>query len=569
MKSYRDWKIQNKIISIALLSAVLMLGTVFGYIIPMFKNNLMEEKGLATRNIVELAMGVLEKYADAAQQGELTLEEAQHEAAAQISRLRYKGTEYLWINDMGQPAPTMIMHATVPALDGKVLDDPKFNRATSMQTTLADPAIRLDNMNLFSSFVEIVNRSGHGFVFYQWPKAKQGGGTTTELYPKISYVKKFEPWGWIMGSGIYVDDVNQQAAKVMWILLAGTLMLAAIGVLIAIFVGRGVVRPLYAMQQSLDLMASGEGDLTRRLPIQREDETGRLAHTFNSFMDNLQAIIREVTQSTGNLSSAASRLHDTAENITGSTNDISSQTTSVATAVEEMAATAADIARNCQMAAEGADQANEAAINGVAVVQETVQQIASRNERTLQNTRIVTSLGERSDQIGAIAATIEDIADQTNLLALNAAIEAARAGEMGRGFAVVADEVRALAERTTRATGEIGEMIKMIQSETRTAVNSMQDGVRGNQELTDKISDLESALHNILEVVNGVNHQISQVATASEEQTATTNDISSNMQRIVLGAEESTKQAHVTANEATELSGLSDALSRLVGRFRV
>lgn len=569
MKSYRHWKIQNKIISISLVSTVLLFITVLGYIQPMFKRNLMEEKALSTRHIVELATGILEQFHASVKAGKLTEEEARIGAAEQISKLRYEGKEYLWINDMGQPVPRMIMHATIPALNGKLLDDPKFNKATGMQESFPGKSNRLDNMNLFSAFVEISAKAGQGYVFYQWPKPKPGGGTTAELYPKLSFVKKFEPWGWVLGSGIYVDDVHSQAAKVTFILLAGTLLLSVISLLLAAAIGRGIVRPMHAMQKTLDLMASGEGDLTRRLPVQREDETGRLATAFNSFMDNLHAIICEVTKGTTDLGAAANRLHDTAEHITDNTNNISTQSVSVATAVEQMAATSADIARNCHAAAEGAGQANQAAANGVAVVKDTVQQIASRNERTLQNSKIVISLGERSDQIGVIAATIEDIADQTNLLALNAAIEAARAGEMGRGFAVVADEVRALAERTTRATGEIGEMIKMIQSETRTAVSSMQEGVKGNQELTEKITDLEAALLNILDMVNGVNCQINQVATAAEQQTATTNVISSNMQHIVTGAEQSARQASVTAGEATELSSLSTSLTALIGRFRI
>ncbi|ACD94189.1 methyl-accepting chemotaxis protein [Trichlorobacter lovleyi] len=569
MKRYRDWCIQCKIVSITLLTMLLLISALFGYILPMFRDNLMTEKELATRHIVELAMGVLEQYDAAAKSGKLPLEQAQQEATEQIARLRYEGKEYLWINDLGKPAPRMIMHPTVPALNGKVLDDTKFNKATLMQDAADGPTKKLDNMNLFSAFVEVADRAGHGFVMYQWPKPKQGGGTTEELYPKLSYVKKFAPWGWVLGSGIYVDDVDKQAARVMWTLLAGTLLLAACGIAIAVAIGRGVVRPMNTMQQALEQMASGEGDLTRRLPIQREDETGVLARTFNRFLENLHNIIRDVSQGTQELNSAADRLHATAEHIADSSLEMSSQSVSVATAVEEMAATSQSIAQSCAQAYENANRACLTAQDGSAVVSQAVASIRAIADRVQESSHTVETLGARSDQIGQIIGTIEDIADQTNLLALNAAIEAARAGEMGRGFAVVADEVRALAERTTRATREIGEMIKVIQQETATAVASMGAGVQAVEQGTIEAAKSGQALEEILAQISEVTSQINQIATAAEEQTATTNDISGNMQRIVSAVDTSTAQAHATGQEATELANMSGNLANLVGRFRV
>ncbi|CAH2030188.1 methyl-accepting chemotaxis protein [Trichlorobacter ammonificans] len=569
MKLYRHWAIQKKIVSISLATMLAILIGFFAYVLPYLKKNLMEEKELATRHIVELAMGILDSYDAEVRSGKLPLEEAQKLAAEQISKLRYEGKEYLWINDLGRPTPKMIMHPTVPALNGKLLDDAKFNKATFMRDGIDGPEKKLSGMNLFSAFAEVAERAGHGFVVYEWPKPKQGGGTTSELYPKLSYVKKFGPWGWVLGSGIYVDDVGSQVRRMMWTLLGGTLLLAVFAIVLAASVGRGVARPLNHMREALERMASGEGDLTSRLPVEREDETGALAVVFNRFLENLHGIMRQVQDSAREVKNLSDLMQGVTGQIAANSGDMGGQAVSVATAVEEMAATAQSIAQNCSQAYESASRACSTAQDGSSVVNAAVSSIRAIADRVQESARTVESLGARSDQIGQIIGTIEDIADQTNLLALNAAIEAARAGEMGRGFAVVADEVRALAERTTRATKEIADMIKVIQQETAAAVSSMEAGVTAVEQGTGEAARSGRALDEILSQISELTSQINQIATAAEEQTATTNDISSNMHRIVEEADRNVDSARKAGTEAAELQQITDRLTGLVGRFRL
>jgi methyl-accepting chemotaxis protein len=316
-------------------------------------------------------------------------------------------------------------------------------------------------------------------------------------------------------------------------------------------------------------IAQGEGDLTKRLPIHGKNEVGELSEWFNAFVDKLHGIISQVAGNAVQLASAATQLQSTSKEMTESVNQLSSQSTTLATAGEEMAATSNDIAGNCHHAADNAQLAADTTQQGFEVVTSTVEGIRFRGQKTKENAQMVESLGQRSDQIGAIVATIEDIADQTNLLALNAAIEAARAGEQGRGFAVVADEVRALAERTTRATKEISDMIRGIQQETRTAISSMEEGVKGTERGAAEAARLETALQAILNQVSAVTDQINQIATAAEEQTSTTREISHNVLNLNELAQQNSRGISETALAANNVSTQAEELQRLVGQFKL
>ncbi|MFH1027703.1 MAG: cache domain-containing protein, partial [Pseudomonadota bacterium] len=167
---FKNWRIQYKIMSISVISVAVMMAGLFIYLLPLIESRIMKEKKNATRHVVELAMGIVELHDAEVKAGKMPLEQAQKEAAAHISKLRYDQKEYVWINDLGKPAPKMIMHPTVPALDGKVLDDPKFNKATTMSDGLDGVVQKIDMKNLFVTFNEVVERAGQGFVNYEWPK---------------------------------------------------------------------------------------------------------------------------------------------------------------------------------------------------------------------------------------------------------------------------------------------------------------------------------------------------------------------------------------------------------------
>ena len=366
----------------------------------------------------------------------------------------------------------------------------------------------------------------------------------------------------------YMESVDMYNTT-RWILALGSVAVVSAALILALLMTLGITRPLGAMLAMLRDVAQGEGDLTKRLDASRKDELGETSRFFNLFVDKIHSIISQVANTSMQVASASTQLHSTAEQIATGAEEVSSQAGTVSVASEEMAATSCNIAHNCLSAAETSNRASDTARSGVTVVQETINGMERITGRVKYAARTVEDLGTRSEQIGAIVVTIEDIADQTNLLALNAAIEAARAGEQGRGFAVVADEVRALAERTSRATHEISEMIKAIQNETRGAVAAMEEGVAEVEKGTEFSVKSGQALDMILSQISDVSMQVNQIATAAEEQTATTSEITNNIQQITDVVQSTARGALETANAAGDLSRRAEELQRLVGQFRL
>ncbi|MEI6207437.1 MAG: methyl-accepting chemotaxis protein [Desulfuromonadales bacterium] len=352
-----------------------------------------------------------------------------------------------------------------------------------------------------------------------------------------------------------------------WIMMSAAVLGSILAFVLGLIISRSISVPVKNLSGQARQVA--DGDLRVNIDYRSGDEVGELSEEFRAMTENLRRTISMVADTSSQVASAAGQLNATAGQIATGAEEVAAQSANVATAGEEMSATSGDIAQNCQMASEGAQRASKTASDGAVIVERTVAVMGEIAAKVQETAKTVESLGARSDQIGAIIGTIEDIADQTNLLALNAAIEAARAGEQGRGFAVVADEVRALAERTTRATKEIGEMIKAIQKETRGAVVAMEQGVRQVETGTEEAARSGHALRDILEQVNDVAMQVNQIATAAEEQTATTSEISSNIHQITEVVQTTSQGAHQSATAAAQLSGNAAELQRLVRLFKL
>jgi len=557
-------------LSLITLAAVLGLGVMFAAVLYAQRNILISDRQDKVRNLVEVAHGIVAGFEHAERDGRMSRDEAQKAALTALRGARYNKTEYFWINDLGKPLPKMVMHATVPALDGKVLGEDRFNKATSAQDGIDGPKLALAGKNLFVAFNEVVERSEHGFVEYQWPKPKEGGGVTDALYPKLSYVKKFAPWGWVIGTGVYIDDVDA-------VFRSEAIKFTGWGLLIA----GAILVPLLFLRHSLIRLIGGEpgaavdvarqiagGDLTVNISTRSGDADSLLA-SMRDMRQKLHDMVESIQRETDRLSKDAGVLATTSDHVRSRTQDQTAASQAIAAAIEEMTVSIDQIAHSANDANAIARASGTCAGNGSDVIRRASDEIHRLSEMVLASADRIRALERHSEEITSIVSVIREIADQTNLLALNAAIEAARAGEQGRGFAVVADEVRKLAERTAASTSEIGEKISRIQSDTHEAVESMNGGV---DQASRGVALATEAGGSITEIRDGAIHvteAISAISDAIREQSAASNEIAKRVEQIAQMTEQSAEEVAGTSRAARHLEEATGALRRQVARFKL
>ena len=342
----------------------------------------------------------------------------------------------------------------------------------------------------------------------------------------------------------------------------------AVGLVMAAYIARNITSRVSQMVAMIQAIA--ENDLSREdMQIRNQDEIGTAGTLLNSMKNNLRAIMQSIAGTAEHVASASEEISASATQTANGSETQKDQVHQIATAMQEMSSTVHEVSENCNKASESAHKASETAREGGAIVGDTLTLMRSIAGSVRETAKSVQELGSRSDQIGKIVGVIDDIADQTNLLALNAAIEAARAGEQGRGFAVVADEVRKLAERTTKATKEIAEMIQSVQADTRGAVEKMQSGTQQVEKGVEVTAKAGESLKQIIGQAEHVGEMVTHIATAANQQSSATEQVNNNMDQINKLVAESAEGAQQSAQACEQLSSLALELQNLVSRFKL
>jgi len=530
------------VMTIATIAALVVL---FAVLLVNGKSQMLGDRQSKVRNLVEVAHATVAHFEKEASAGRMTVDDAKQAAMSAVRAMRYDKAEYFWINDLND---LMVMHPIKPELEGKKLDQIKDKNGKF----------------LFTEFNKLVKAEGAGFVDYLWPKPGAEEGV-----PKLSFVMGFQPWGWVIGSGIYIDDVEAKfQTDAIKLLLWGV----GIGGFVAIsllLLSRNIIRTLGgdpAMASAITRRIAA-GDLAT--PIDCAEGSGdSLLANIGVMQDTLRRMIASITGNAEQVASAAGQLMQASEEVADRARKQSDAASSMAASVEEMSVSIDQVRDNALEAHGISQEAGAISEEGAGVIHGAASEMRKISEAVQSSSVIVEELGQQSDKITSIVNTIKEIADQTNLLALNAAIEAARAGEQGRGFAVVADEVRKLAERTTLSTKEIAGMVSTIQNGTRSAVASMQagvaqvsNGVQLANHAADSINRIRDGAERVTHVVNGISDSIREQSTAG-------NQIAQQLETIAQMSEESAVAVKHTADAARHLQSLSASLHQAVAQFK-
>jgi methyl-accepting chemotaxis protein len=620
---FKNWPLTGKLAALIFVMGVPLVLVMFAFILPRIGELIYEERQQSVQALLETAYEVVEATARLSSTDSLTTEQAQARAIALIEELRRDRNEYVWIHTTSFE---LIQHPDPRAyqIDLATYEDARGNR-------------------FFAEMNRVVETSGAGFVRYWW--LKPGSDEPSE---KISYVKLYEPWGWIIGTGLYVDDIETTIASIGRSIATFVLISALFAIGLGFFTLRFIRKPIANLERAAHEFMAGNlnvsitqdtteefgtmarlfnqmvaqirsslqeasesrtaaeealeqvqmqqaelerlaaynrsvaekladgihhlaaGDFSVRLPLDelRTDEHRMLFTAFNEAAGNVQEVLRKVNQVVEAVASASAEISASSDQLASTAQEQSAQSEEVAAAIEQMVRTILENASNASRAAEVANRSGESGKRGSEMVRQSASILEQNGKYAALVGKSIDEFAASSQKIAEVADIISGIADQTNLLALNAAIEAARAGEHGRGFAVVADEVRKLAERTMQATKEISEMTHELQTQTAHVVESMNSAKGVISEGVRLGDETRRALDEIVADTTLTSDMIAQIAAATEEQGATSEQISRSIEMITAATNESAAGINQIARSTEDLNRLTEDLHALVKRFK-
>lgn len=473
-----------------------------------------------------------------------TLENAKNEIKDSISSLSYDGNNYFWIHD----------------LDLKMISHPKKSLVGTDISQIKDP----DGVFLFQEMNKVVKENKEGEVGYKWA-SKNGDG----ISDKMSYVMLFEPLGWVIGTGVYLDEIQENFFNDIIHTIIQLVIFLTILPIVLFLIARSILKPLNETLLAVEDISKGNGDLTKRLDINGNDEISKLREAINFFSSDLAEKISIFKPVSDNLSQNSESLKEISEELSSMSDSQNYDVVSTATAMEEMLATTSEITRNTNNTA-------SSVVNVMKELENLKKEANNSNNvsndldaELIDSIQRAEELVNSTEEVIKVISVINGIAEQTNLLALNAAIEAARAGEQGRGFAVVAEEVRNLSSKTQESVKSIANVINSMKVKVElmsNSVNKTQDFSNISKKSVEKTLEV---INLVTEEIDNVNNLCQQIAVATEQQKQTTVEINNNVARINDSSKELTYKNKDILNNVTSLNEVNNDVTKFINKFKI
>ncbi len=579
---FSDMRIAYRLLVVVLVGALGL--TVFAFVsLTNLRAALINERENKTKEHVEVAQSLIRGIAQDMNKAGRPVAEAQRAALNALRAMRYANDQYYWVNDM---SARMLMHPTNSALENTSVLDLKNS----------------SGLPIFSAMIEVVRKNGSGFYNYEWK-------TPEDLAPraKISYVAGIQEWGWVVGTGVYLDDIDVLYRTQAWRLGGIGLLALVISAAAALAITRTVVKPLTAVVAQIDELASGRldvkitgtergdeiGAMTRALDavqrnlgavagaadeiargnltvsIEPRSEWDRLGIALKTMLVQLRSLVAETASTAKAVHGGATTISASVENQAAVSSELSSSVAEITSTMEELSASSSQISEHSGAVVDIANRTLDSSRNGAEAMEQLTARMASIQEENRNSLNDIIGLGKTSKEISKVMTIINAIADQTKLIAFNAALEAASAGEAGRRFSVVAAEIRRLADSVTDSTGEIESKVNEIQDSISRLVITSEKGASGIVEGLTATTHTAGRLGELVEAASRTASAAQQISLSTQQQKTAANQVVIALREIV-GTTHHTAQSMAQLSEVSRnMAGLSSDMDEQVRRFRL